>query len=144
MQRPHRRADQHRNGANLLARLLRRLNGDQPLDRGEISGTLHGMRTSFRSWLDVQRVNGHPRFAEADMERAIAHIRGYGETEISRLYSRQSKEVAPLIDEFDAWEGYITGGQSVAPAEDVVLPFRKQAAKTGRRYSGPLHFPKKG
>jgi integrase len=126
--------------SNLLARLLRRLNDDQPLGKGDVSGTLHGMRTCFRSWLDVQRINGHPRFAEADMERAIAHIRGYGETEVSRLYSRQSKDVAPLVEEFDAWEDYVIGGQSAE-----VVPFHiprrdKKAARTGQRYSGPHHF----
>jgi integrase len=118
---------------NLLGRQLRRLNDDHPLPRDDIAGTLHGMRTCFRSWLDVQRINGHPRFAEADMERAIAHIGGYGTTEVSRLYSRQSREVVPLIEIFDAWDDYVRSAQ-VAPA---VLPFRKKVPSTGQRYSGP-------
>jgi integrase len=108
--------------ANLLGRMLLRLNDDQPLGRGDLSGTLHGMRTCFRSWLDVQRIDGRPRFAEVDMERAIAHVRGYGETDVSRLYSRQSKEVAPLIEIFDAWENYVTGGQS-AEIIPLHIPF---------------------
>jgi hypothetical protein len=116
---------------NLLARLLRRLNDDQPLSRGEISGTLHGMRTSFRSWLDDQRrEDGHPRFSETDMERAIAHVRGHGETEVSRLYSRQSKQVVPLIEVFHAWENYVIGGQS-AKVVPFHMPFTdKQTVRT--------------
>jgi integrase len=114
--------------SNLLARLLRRINDDQPLSRGDISGTLHGMRTCFRSWLDDQRdENGHPRFSESDMERAIAHIRGHGETEVSRLYSRQSKQVVPLIPIFDAWGEYVIGGQSAE-----VVPLHKRVAKSSK------------
>jgi integrase len=115
---------------NLLARLLRRLNDDQPLSRGDIAGTLHGMRTSFRSWLGDQRINGHRRFDEADMERAIAHVGGYGETEVSRLYSRLSKTVVPLIEMFDAWGNYVIGGQS---AKVVHLPFHHKQVAKGRK-----------
>jgi integrase len=119
---------------NLLAKLLRRLNDQQPqLSLGTIEGTLHGMRTSFRSWLDVQRVDGHPRFSERDMERAIAHVRGYGEDDLSRLYSRQSKTVVPLIEIFDAWQDYVLGEQS-AEIVPFHLPFHnKQSTKRNKR-----------
>jgi len=61
------------------------------------------------------------------MERAIAHIRGHGETEVSRLYSRQSKQVVPLIPIFDAWGEYVIGGQSAE-----VVPLHKRVAKSSK------------
>jgi hypothetical protein len=101
----------------LLARLLARLNENRPLSLGAVEGTMHGMRTCFRSWLADQRIDGHPRFAEIDMERAIAHVSGYGQTQVSRLYSRQSKDIEPLIEEFASWEEYVT------KPSGTVLPF---------------------
>jgi integrase len=104
--------------------LVRRL-----VDQKDVDATLHGMRTAFRSWGGEQG-----RFHEADLERAIAHIRGHGETEVSRLYSRQAKQIMPLIQIFTDWEAFcLSGGH---PAE--VVPFK--VAKSGRRYSGPRRF----
>jgi hypothetical protein len=90
----------------------------------EIKATMHGMRTAIRSWGDDQSYpDGHPRFAEKDLERAIGHIAGFGETEVSRLYSRQGARERPLAIFFKAWADYVTTGGK--PAE--ILPFRRTA-----------------
>jgi integrase len=68
--------------------------------------TLHGMRTAFRSWAGAQN-----RWKESDLERAIAHIKGHGETHVSRLYSRQNPQIMPLIEIFEAWADFVLGGK---------------------------------
>jgi integrase len=85
--------------------------------------TMHGMRTSLRSWGDDQlKPDGVTRrFAEKDLERAIGHIAGFGATPVSRLYSRDSIEIRPLIPIFNSYAAFC-----LRPPADIV-PFRKQA-----------------
>jgi hypothetical protein len=58
----------------------------------EADKTLHGMRKAFGSWAKQQ---GYP---EPDVERALTHIRGYGETDVARLYSGDATRDMPLAD----------------------------------------------
>jgi integrase len=90
----------------------------------EFKATMHGMRTAFRSWGDEQNnPDGTPRFAEKDLERAIGHAAGFGSTEVSRIYSRQSKRTRALVPIFDGWARFVTSGGE--PAE--VIPFRRSS-----------------
>jgi integrase len=102
-------------GQNVL-NLLRRLVGPEDADK-----VLHGMRTAFRSWGGAQR-----RFAWSDLERSIAHVKGYGETPLIRLYSRDDDDVAPLIPIFDGWADFVTGSSGL-PAGVTAFPIRKRA-----------------
>jgi hypothetical protein len=87
-----------------------------------IDATLHGMRTSMRSWSeDQRRPDGLFCFNEKDLERAIGHAAGFGKTPMARLYSRQSKDVAGLVPIFDGWAKFVTS----TPAD--VIPFRRKA-----------------
>jgi hypothetical protein len=73
--------------------------------------TMHGFRTNIRSWGEDQRLpDGRRRFDEKDLERAIGHAAGFGQTKVSRGYSRQSSDVIPLVPIFDAWARYVTSG----------------------------------
>jgi integrase len=102
--------------------LVRRLIGAE-----DLNATLHGMRTAFRSWGGAQRSGGYPRFAESDLERAIAHVKGYGETPLVRLYSRQDRDIMPLIPIFDDWAEFILGGGQPAS----VIPIRRRVQQAG-------------
>jgi excisionase family DNA binding protein len=84
----------------------------------QAAATMHGFRTAFRSWGDEQG------YAEKDLERAIGHRAGFGETEVSRLYSRQSKRIKPLVEIFDAWAKYCLS----PPADIIVFPRQAQGA----------------
>jgi hypothetical protein len=89
----------------------------------EIEATMHGMRTAFRSWGEEQD------FLEKHLERAIGHIRGYGETEVSRRYSRQAKHIKPLVEIFNKWADFCLGGgepASIKPAS--IIPFRRKVS----------------
>ena len=56
-----------------------------------IKVTMHGFRTTMRSWgEDQRRPDGTPCFTEKDLERSIGHAAGFGKTEMARLYSRKS------------------------------------------------------
>jgi hypothetical protein len=90
----------------------------------EIKATMHGMRTAMRSWGEDQRwLDGSPRFAEKDLERAIGHAAGFGKTGMARLYSRQSRDVLGLIPIFDGWAKYLTSGEQSAD----IIPIRRPA-----------------
>jgi integrase len=92
----------------------------------EIKATMHGMRTAMRSWGDEQRrPDGSPWFSEKDLERAIGHIAGFGETLVSRNYSRQSSALLGLIPIFDRWGEFVTSGG--LPAD--VIPIRRRQVK---------------
>jgi integrase len=92
----------------------------------EVAATMHGFRTSMRSWgADQLNKDGTRRFAEKDLERAIGHARGFGEDEVARLYSRQSVAIRPLILFFDAWAEYCLS----PPA--VVVPLYPAREKEG-------------
>jgi Arm DNA-binding domain len=89
----------------------------------EMHATMHGMRTAFRSWGEDQRTpDGYPRFTEKDLERATGQIKGFGETEVSRRYSRQSKGIIPLIPIFNSWADFLFGRLSAD-----VIPIRRKA-----------------
>jgi integrase len=95
------------------------------LDLDDKDKTWHAMRTAFRSWGDEQRrPDGSPRFAEKDLERAIGHIAGFGKTEVSRIYSRQSRGLQGLVPIFDLWADFIFGGSNLSAK---VIPIRHQA-----------------
>jgi hypothetical protein len=101
----------------IVRRLLRRL-----LPPEETGAVLHGMRTSFRSWASVQRRMGYLKVTEDDLERAIAHVKGYGETPLHRLYSRDDDEIRPLVLVFDAWADF-------ANTTGELIPFRQPTRK---------------
>jgi integrase len=50
----------------------------------DLDKTLHGFRTSFRSWAE------RAGFPEMDAERALKHKRGFGSTNVSILYGRDA------------------------------------------------------
>ena len=102
-------------GNTTLLRAFRRA-----LPEKDQKACLHAMRTAFRSWGEDQcHPDGTPRFAEKDLERALGHASGFGETDVSRGYSRQAKRIRALIPIFDGWGDYLAGN---------VIPFRKQHA----------------
>jgi Arm DNA-binding domain len=94
----------------IVRRLLKRL-----LPPEEINAVLHGMRTSFRSWANIQRRMGYLKVTENDLERAIAHVEGYGKTPLQRLYSRDDDEIRPLIPVFDDWADFANTTGDVIP-----------------------------
>jgi integrase len=94
----------------IVRRLLKRL-----LPPEEINAVLHGMRTSFRSWANIQRRMGYLKVTEDDLERAIAHVEGYGKTPLQRLYSRDDDEIRPLIPVFDDWADFANTTGDVIP-----------------------------
>jgi integrase len=106
-----------------VSKLLRRL-----LPPEEIKAVLHGMRTTGRSWGNVQRRMGYLKVTESDLERALAHVEGYGETPLIRLYSRDDDEIRPLILIFDSWADFLNSDTQSA---DVVTPFRRKVKATG-------------
>jgi integrase len=92
----------------------------------EIKATMHGMRTTFRSWGEEQsKPDGTHRFDEKDLERAIGHAAGFGATEVSRGYSRQARRTHALVAIFDGWAKFVTSGVLEA---DVIpfIPYRRQ------------------
>ena len=104
-----------------VTKLLKRL-----LPPEEIKAMLHGMRTTGRSWGNVQRRLGLLNVVEDDLERALAHVEGYGKKPLNRLYSRDDDETVPLISIFDAWADYCNC--MTAPAADLI-PIRRQIRK---------------
>lgn len=93
----------------------------------EIKACLHGIRTAFRSWGDDEsNPDGTPRFVEKDLERAINHAAGFGETEMSRKYSRQAKRIRALIPIFDGWADFLANSDAAN-----IIPFRRQQAIGG-------------
>jgi hypothetical protein len=102
--------------SEIVRRLLVRL-----LPPEEINAVLHGMRTAFESWGNVQRRMGFLKVTRDDLERAIAHVEGYGETPLRRLYSRDDKEIIPLVPIFDGWADFANSDTG------TVIPFRRPA-----------------
>ena len=96
-----------------------------------IKATMHGFRTNIRSWAeDQRRPDGLRRFDEKDLERAIGHAAGFGETKVERIYTRQSSDVVAVAPIFDAWARYVTSGGKPG---DVIydIPFRRKASTGG-------------
>jgi hypothetical protein len=88
----------------------------------QVEATMHGFRTNIRSWGEDQRLpDGRRRFDEKDLELALGHAAGFGNTKVARDYSRQSSPVIPLIPIFDGWARYVT-------SSGEVIPFRRKAA----------------
>jgi integrase len=85
------------------------------LTSADADKTLHGLRTSFGSWA---RQWG---YQEADIERALSHIKGYGNIHVARLYSRDATRDVPLQQLFDAWGNYCLRGE--LPAD--IIPIRR-------------------
>src|SRR5262249_32841293 len=112
---------------NTVSKLLKRL-----LPPEEINAVLHGMRSAGRTWGNVQRRMGFLKVVEEDLERALAHVKGYGKTPLVRIYSRDNEEIEPLVPIFDGWADFINS--DVAPsandvassADGIVVPIRKQ------------------
>jgi hypothetical protein len=75
---------------------------------------------------------GYLKIMESDLERALAHVEGYGKTPLVRLYSRDDDEIRPLIPIFDGWADFVYSDitpstNDVAPSADgVVVSIRKQ------------------
>lgn len=107
--------------SEIVRRLLKRL-----LPPEETNAVLHGMRTALRSWGSVQRRMGYLKVAEDDLERAIAHVKGYGETPLHRLYSRDDKEIRPLVLIFDGWADF---ANSDTDTPSGVIPFHQPTRK---------------
>jgi integrase len=91
---------------------------EKNLDAADADKTLHGMRTAFSSW--AKRLN----YNEDDIERGLSHIKGYGSTDVARLYSRDAfnddgadANVISLFNEdplrglFEAWAIFCTTGK---------------------------------
>jgi integrase len=94
--------------------------------------TMHGMRTSMRSWgEDQRRPDGLPMFAEKDLERAIGHIAGFGNTVVSRIYSRHSASILGLIPIFDLWAKFVTSGSLEADVIPIRTPKREYYHRGG-------------
>src|SRR5262249_59837014 len=90
------------------------------IDPADARSSLHGMRTAFRSWAGAQRSDdGRRRFDESDMELAIGHVKGHGKTPVSRLYSRQDRDVEPLIPIFNGWADFCFG---LNPPAEITSP----------------------
>ena len=103
----------------IVRRLLKRL---LPVD--EPNAVLHGMRTALESWGNTQRRMGYLKVTRDDLERAIAHVEGYGETPLRRLYSRDDTEIKPLVPIFDGWADFIN---SDTDTPSGIIPFRRPA-----------------
>jgi integrase len=115
----------------------------QNVDKVDVDKTLHGMRTSFSSW--ATRLG----FNENDIERGLSHIRGYGSTDVARLYNRDAYNddggdenmlatidalyEDPLRELFEAWATYCftgklpKGRQLREPAKITPLPTARWA-----------------
>jgi integrase len=104
---------------NLLKRLL-------PPE--EVKAVLHGMRSAGRTWGNVQRRMGYLKVVEEDLERALAHVKGYGKTPLVRIYSRDDEEIEPLIPIFDGWADF---ANSDTPASADVIPIRRRMKQGG-------------
>ena len=102
-----------------VRRLLRRL-----LPPEEVNAVLHGMRTAGRSWGNVQRRMGYLNVTEGDLERALAHVKGYGKTPLVRLYSRDDDEIRPLIAILDGWADF--ANSDPVPTSADVIPIRRR------------------
>jgi integrase len=114
--------DQPASHVTLLENLRKALPPDQ------VKTTVHGFRTNFRSWGDDQRrPDGMRRFDEKDLERAIGHLAGFGKTQVSRSYSRQSSDIIGLIPIFDGWAKFVTSGGQGAD----VIPIRRRVHQGG-------------
>jgi integrase len=117
---------------------------EKNVDEADIDKTLHGFRTSFSSWAN------RLRYLEKDIERALKHKRGFGETHVSRLYGRDAyndeggdPEVLAAFDDdplrglFEDWAIYCVTGelpegrQLRKPAS--VVPLSRAQTKTNRR-----------
>jgi len=95
---------------NTVRNLLKSNLSDADADK-----TLHGMRTTFGSWA---RQLG---YVEPDIERALAHIKGYGNVHVARLYTRDATRDVPLRLLFEAWAKYCLRRE--LPAD--VIPIRR-------------------
>jgi integrase len=79
--------------------------------------TVHGFRTTFSSWATDQR-----GFDPRDIERALGHIVGDGETATARIYNRYAKRREPLREMMEAWAEHCARTEPL-PAD--VVPFRQ-------------------
>ena len=90
------------------------------LDSEDADKSLHGMRDAFGSWSDERG------FREKDKERALGHIKGFGEDDVSRRYSRQSKRHLALTELFYSWAEFCLGGSK--PIK--VIPIREHLKRS--------------
>jgi integrase len=91
------------------------------LDAEDINKSWHAMRDAFGSWSDEEG------FREKDKERALGHIKGFGEDDVSRRYNRQSKRRIPQTDLFFSWAEFCLGGSE--PGK--VIPLRSRRVQQG-------------
>jgi hypothetical protein len=106
-----------------VSKLLKRL-----LPPEEKNAVLHGMRTAGRSWANMRRRMGELAVTTDDLERALAHVDGYGETPLIRLYSRDD-DIKPLVPVFDSWADFTFS--DIDPPASNVTRFRRKAKATG-------------
>ena len=85
---------------------------EKNVDAADIDKTLHGMRTAFGSWATQLG------YQEADIERGLSHIKGYGSVPVARLYSRDATRDDPLRKLFADWANYCLYGE--LPADRVL------------------------
>ena len=79
--------------------------------------TVHGFRTTFSTWAHEHDFPGK------DIEKALGHIVGDGESEMERRYNR-AKRLEPRRLLMDAWAEYCGRAE---PLPVGVVPFRQQA-----------------
>jgi hypothetical protein len=95
---------------------------EKNVDKVDVDKTLHGMRTAFSSW--ATRLG----YKEADIERGLSHIRGYGSAPVV-IYED------PLRALFEDWATYCFTGELPKgrrlrePAEVVPMLRRHQPMK---------------
>jgi hypothetical protein len=65
------------------------------------------MRTAFSSWATKLG------YQEKDIERGLSHLKGYGSTQVARIYNRDAfgPDDHPLRELFDAWGNYCLTGE---------------------------------
>jgi integrase len=102
---------------NLFKYLLGEEFGEADLDKVQ-----HALRTAFRSWGETQRRDGLRLYDDKMLERAINHIKGYGDTSTVRIYNRDTPFIAEEIP-FNHWARYCYS----RPEPVKIISFRHRA-----------------
>jgi integrase len=91
------------------------------LDRNDTAATMHGFRTTFGSWATDK---GYP---EKDIERALGHAAGLGQTHVARLYTRDATRRDPIYKMMQDWAQYTLSSESSADVVPLPLYRHRQA-----------------
>jgi integrase len=93
---------------------------EKHLDATDVDKTLHGMRVAFGSW--ARNIG----YVEADIERALSHIQGFGNVHVARLYGRDATREVPLRQLFADWGNYCLYGERPAEVKPLRLVTRNE------------------